>query len=80
MLCMLDLDVWEHAPALAAIYRYVTQLLVSANVHKRVGDAREARHLLGEIGDAFRQAAVGLASAASTQQRPEPGRDFSVRA
>ncbi len=79
LLCMLDLDVWEHASALAAIYRYITQLLVSANVHKRVVDAREARHLLGEIGDAFRQAAVGLANVAGTQPR-EAGRDFSVRA
>jgi flagellar protein FliS len=77
LLCMLDLDAWEHAAALAAIYRYVIQLLTAANVHKRATDAREARDLLGQLGDAFRQASMGLAGA---PHRPESGRDFSVRA
>jgi len=77
LLCMLDLEAWEHAPSLSAIYRYTMTLLTRANVTKRSDDAVTARRLLADLGDGFRQAAVGLAapvefSAASTQ--------FSVRA
>ncbi|MCU1361295.1 MAG: fliS, partial [Ilumatobacteraceae bacterium] len=32
LLCMLDLDRWEHAGSLASIYRYVLELLTQANV------------------------------------------------
>ena len=53
LLCMLDLDRWEHAKSLASIYRYVLELLVRANVTKTAAPAREARHLLGELGEAF---------------------------
>jgi flagellar protein FliS len=75
LLCMLDLEVWEHAGSLSAIYRYTMTLLTRANVAKRAADAIIARRLLAELGDAFRQAAVGLAAPvvqATTQ--------FSVRA
>jgi flagellar protein FliS len=77
LLCMLDLEAWEHAVGLAAIYRYVMELLTRSNVTKREAEALEARRLLAELGDAFRQASIGLAapiehSPASTQ--------FSVRA
>ena len=37
LLCMLDLDRWEHAGSLAAIYRYVLELLTEANVKKSAG-------------------------------------------
>ena len=55
---MLQLDLWEHAGNLASIYRYVYDLLVQANVRKDAGRVAEARTLLAELGDAFRQAAV----------------------
>lgn len=61
LLCMLDLDVWEHAQTLAAIYRYVIDILTNANVTKTTGGAVEARRLLAELGDAFRQAAAQVA-------------------
>lgn len=77
LLGMLDTNAWEHAPALAAIYRYVIDLLTTANVYKRVAEVREARHLLGEIGDAFQQASV---TASAGQARLDGPRDFSVRA
>src|SRR4051812_30907292 len=32
--CMLDLEAWEHAGSLAAIYQYVGDLLTNANVTK----------------------------------------------
>lgn len=56
--CMLDLDAWEHAPKLASIYEYVGDLLVRANMRKSQAEVQEARTLLADIGDAFRQAAV----------------------
>ena len=77
LLCMLDLEQWEHAPSLAAIYRYVMELLTRANVAKRAAEAIEARGLLAELGDAFRQASIGLAS---PPPRAEPTTQFSVRA
>jgi flagellar protein FliS len=59
---MLDLDAWEHAPRLASIYQYVHELLVRANVKKSTHEVGEARTLLAGLGDAFRQAAVQVAS------------------
>lgn len=61
LLCMLDLDAWEHAATLASIYRYVIDLLTRANVTKTAKDAIEAKRLLRELGDAFRQAATQVA-------------------
>ncbi len=65
LLCMLDLDAWEHSAQLASIYRYVIELLTSANVYKRAKEANEARVLLAGLGDAFRQAASAAAPAAT---------------
>jgi flagellar protein FliS len=72
LLGMLDLDVWEHAGTLASIYRYVIELLVSANVHKSIRPADEARTLLAELGDAFRQAAVSVAAASPSAEPATP--------
>jgi len=62
LLHMLDLDAWEHAAQLASIYRYVIDLLTTANVHKSAKEIDQARTLLAGLGDAFRQAAVGAAA------------------
>jgi flagellar protein FliS len=74
LLCMLDLDRWEHARTLASIYRYVLELLTEANVRKRPEPAHEARSLLAELGEAFRHGASAVV--------PEPvaAVEFSVRA
>lgn len=77
LLCMLDLEAWEHAPSLAAIYRYVMELLTRSNITKRPDGAIEARRLMADLGDGFRQASVGLAS---TREHSEPTTQFSVRA
>ncbi|MCU1367709.1 MAG: Flagellar protein FliS [Ilumatobacteraceae bacterium] len=61
---MLDLDVWEHAPRLAAIYRYVIELLTRSNVKKTDGEAIEARGLLAELAEAFREALIARPVAA----------------
>jgi flagellar protein FliS len=65
LLCMLDLDAWEHAAQLASIYRYVIDLLTTANVRKSATEINEARTLLAGLGDAFRQAAVSAAAPAT---------------
>lgn len=65
LLCMLDLDAWEHAESLAAIYRYVHDLLVQANITKTSAPAIEARLHLAELGAAFRTAAARPAAAAA---------------
>jgi flagellar secretion chaperone FliS len=77
LLCMLDLDVWEHAPKLASIYQYVNELLTTANVRKSTAEANEARTLLAGLGDAFRQAAAQ--SAVRPAATPARGADPAPR-
>lgn len=77
LLCMLDVDAWEHARSLASIYRYVLELLTGANVQKSRDPVDEARWLMSEIGDAFRQAALAPSASSTTD---DSGRSFSVRA
>ena len=75
LLCMLDLDAWEHSAQLASIYQYVIDLLTAANVRKSAMEINEARTLLAGLGDAFRQAAVSAAPAvtpAATPAAPAP--------
>jgi flagellar secretion chaperone FliS len=67
---MLDVDAWEHGPALAAIYRYVIVRLTEANMTKRAAPATEARQLLGELGDAFRQASITTAASFAPPSLP----------
>ena len=70
LLAMLDLDAWEHAATLASIYRYVIQLLTTANVTKRADEATTARSLLAQLGEAFRHAvaAPGETTPATTER------------
>ena len=80
---MLDVDAWEHAPALLAVYDYVLRLLATANLMKAGELVAEAQHLLAEIGDAFRTAAAAApapapAATATTYDPSSPG--LSIRA
>lgn len=77
---MLDLNAWEHAGSIDAIYRFVWDLLVQANVRKSIAQAQQARQLLSELGSAFAQAAA-LAASASTPELPAtPERRLSLQA
>ncbi|HWL44708.1 MAG TPA: flagellar export chaperone FliS [Ilumatobacter sp.] len=72
---MLSLDAWEHAPTLAGVYDYVIRLLTAANVTKKISKVEEAQRLLGNLGDAFREAArvgatVNAAGAAGVSGPP----------
>ncbi|MEM9041889.1 MAG: flagellar export chaperone FliS [Actinomycetota bacterium] len=64
----LDVEAWEHAPALLSIYDYVLRVLAAANVHKDPGPVKEAQRILSEIGDSFR-------TAAGSEPAPLPERD-----
>jgi flagellar secretion chaperone FliS len=93
LLCMLDLDAWEHSIDLARIYGYVLELLTKANVDKTANankatkTVKEARMLLASLGDGFRQAAAlsvtaqTAAQIAAAQAGPAGGaRELSLRA
>lgn len=91
LLAMLDVERWEHAPALAAIYRYVIELLTRANARKRAELIVEARSLLADLGDAFRTAAAtsaggaaagesGTTTAPIPRDDPDGRRPISLRA
>ncbi|MGD9705411.1 MAG: flagellar export chaperone FliS [Acidimicrobiia bacterium] len=66
LLCMLDRDVWEHAGTLADLYVYIGKQLAAANMAKSPAITAEARHLLAELGDAFRTAAGHVAAPVGT--------------
>ncbi len=68
MAMMLDVDSWEHAGALLAVYDYLLRLLAAANAKKDVAMVHEAQRHVTEIGAAFRAAERSLpaASAAPT--------------
>lgn len=55
---MVDTELWEHAGSLLSVYDYVLRVLAAANLEKEASLVTEAQHLLTEIGDAFRSAAI----------------------
>lgn len=57
MAAMLDVEAWEHAPALLSVYDYLLRLLAVANVAKDAGRVAEAQRLVAELGESFRAAA-----------------------
>lgn len=69
---MLDLEAWEHAGSLLALYDYLLRLLQAANVHKAANLVDEARLLLTELGDAFRSAANAAPAAEAAPADPGP--------
>jgi flagellar protein FliS len=73
--CMIDFDAWEHAGSLSSIYRFASDLLVTANVKKSAQEAEQARTMLAVLGAAFRQAAasVAITPAAVASQAPAAG-------
>lgn len=81
MVAMLDLDAWDNAVALLSVYDYLLRRLAQANTFKDAAAVREARHLIGEIGDGFRGAAAELAATpqATTPHAIAPTAQHSVR-
>lgn len=79
LLMMLDLDAWEHAPALASIYQFTLDLLTKANLKKNPVEVRQARELLKNLGSGFTGAIQSLQSAPRTNV-VLPDQRFSLRA
>jgi flagellar protein FliS len=78
MAMMVDTDAWEHAGSLLAVYDYVLRLLAVANLEKNALLVTEAQLLIGEIGEAFRAAAIEsvqlpVAQAPSVEERAGEG-------
>jgi flagellar protein FliS len=63
----LDTKVWDGAEGLLALYGYVTQTLISANIHRNVDRTRECIDLLEPLRQAWHEAA-GDVPGASAQQ------------
>ena len=63
----LRLDVWDDAEKLFAIYTYVRNALVAANVSHSIERTQEAIRLIAPLASAWRQAAAQLAAAAPVQ-------------
>jgi len=85
MAAMLDVDAWEHAPALLSVYDYLLRLLAVANVAKHAGRVAEAQQLVAEIGEGFRAAGWQPTSAidepdAGTAGEPGEPRRISLQA
>ena len=72
MAMMIDIDAWEHAGSLLSVYDYVLRLLAVANIEKNALLVTEAQLLLGEIGEAFRTAAIESTQLPAT---PPPSTD-----
>jgi len=79
LLMMLDLDAWEHAPALASIYQFTLELLTKANLKKNPVEVSQARQLLKNLGSGFTGAIQSLHSAPRTNV-VLPDQRFSLRA
>jgi flagellar protein FliS len=77
---MLDLNAWEHASAIDAIYLFVWDLLVQANVRKSIAQAQQARRLLSELGSAFAQAAAQPTVATAPEVPATTERRLSLQA
>jgi len=63
LLATLDLTAWEGAENVAALYRWMLQELVQANIKQDAGKAASTRDLASELRDAWREAAMAVGSA-----------------
>ena len=58
----LDLDAWDGAPGLAALYAFAQTELVNANVQGNVGKVKGVRELIEPLRDTWREAASAAAA------------------
>ena len=64
LMSALRLDAWSGAEDLQALYVYVHDLLVTANMKKSVGQLNEVESILTELSEAWGQAYASLQSSA----------------
>jgi flagellar protein FliS len=58
----LKVDVWEGGPRLAALYVWLVQELIQANLKGDVRRVRDCRKVVEPLRDAWREAAASLAA------------------
>jgi flagellar protein FliS len=63
LLATLDPTAWDGAEGLAALYRFLLQELVQANIKQDAGRAGACRELVEPLRDAWRDAALALGGA-----------------
>ena len=63
LLATLDQSAWEGAENVAALYRWMLQELVQANIKQDAGKAASTLVLASELRDAWREAAMAVGSA-----------------
>jgi flagellar protein FliS len=59
-------DVWESGEGLLALYEYLLELLVKANINSDRAALAEASRIVADLTEAWRQAYVELATPAGT--------------
>ena len=57
----LQVDVWDGGPRLAALYSWLVQELIQANVKGDIRRVRDCRKVVEPLRDAWREAAASLA-------------------
>jgi flagellar protein FliS len=62
LLSSLQVDAWEGGPRLAALYQWLLQEMVAANVKADAGRIGSCRQVVEPLRDAWRQAAASLAA------------------
>ena len=60
----LDVTAWSGAPGLAALYDFLHQELVAANVHKDAGRIASCREIVEPLRDAWHEAALATTRSA----------------
>jgi flagellar protein FliS len=63
LLATLDVTTWEGAEGLAALYRFLLQELVQANIKQDAARAASCRELIEPLRDAWREAAMAVGGA-----------------
>jgi flagellar protein FliS len=59
----LDLDAWDGAAGLAALYAFMGTELINANIRRDAAKVAEVRNLVEPLRDTWREAAMALAAA-----------------
>lgn len=59
----LDLDAWDGAPGLAALYTFASTELINANIRGDAAKVASVRGLLEPLRDTWREAAMAVAAA-----------------
>ncbi|MCG2621625.1 flagellar export chaperone FliS [Arthrobacter sp. I2-34] len=74
----LDTTAWDGADGLLALYNYVSQTLISANIHRNVERTRECIRLLEPLRQAWHEAAGDVPALAAQQAFAQPVGELGI--